>query len=124
MRSAVLRRITCVTAGLLGSASVDPHDTRIALAARGLARSEIRRAALVARGMDEHSKSGREAADQRLHHSEALCQTKAVSYAGHQARALAFCFWDDGDLAKRAANQGYLEERLIWAVVADLAGLR
>ena len=50
-----------------------------------------------------------------------MLETRSTSLAGHRARALAFCIWDDGELARRAMSSGFLEDRLLWAIVGNLA---
>ena len=52
-----------------------------------------------------------------------LCRRHAVTLAGHQARAISFALWDGGELAGRARVHGFLEDRLLAALVRDLAGL-
>ncbi len=52
-----------------------------------------------------------------------LCRRHAVTLAGHQARAISFALWDDGELSARASANGFLEDRLLAALVRDLAGL-
>ena len=50
-----------------------------------------------------------------------LCTEHATTLAGHQARAISFALWDGGELAYRADVQGFLEDRLLAALVRDLA---
>jgi len=52
-----------------------------------------------------------------------LCRLRATSLTGHGARAAAFALWDGGETAHRAALHGLLEDRLLAALVRDLAGL-
>jgi len=52
-----------------------------------------------------------------------LCTQHATTLAGHQARAISFALWDGGELADRAGASGFLEDRLLAALVRDLAGL-
>ena len=50
-----------------------------------------------------------------------LCRQHARSLADHRARAVAFTLWDGGELAHRAQAHGLLEDRLLSALVRDLA---
>lgn len=50
-----------------------------------------------------------------------LCRERASSLAGHRARAVAFALWDGGELAERAGAQGLLADRLLAALIRDLA---
>ena len=52
-----------------------------------------------------------------------LCREQACSLAGHRARAMAFALWDGGELAERAGAQGLLADRLLAAVIHDLANV-
>ncbi len=52
-----------------------------------------------------------------------LCRQRATTLAGHQARAISFALWDGGELADRARAHGLLEDRLLAALIRDLAGL-
>ncbi len=52
-----------------------------------------------------------------------LCRQRATTLAGHRARAISFALWDGGELADRARANGLLEDRLLAALVRDLAGL-
>ncbi len=52
-----------------------------------------------------------------------LCRQRATTLAGHQARAISFALWDGGELADRAHAYGLFEDRLLAALVRDLAGL-
>ena len=52
-----------------------------------------------------------------------LCTQRATTLAGHQARAISFALWDGGELTDRARASGFLEDRLLAALVRDLAGL-
>lgn len=52
-----------------------------------------------------------------------LCRERARSLAGHRARAMAFALWDGGELAERAGAQGLLADRLLAAVIRDLANV-
>src|SRR4051794_13493880 len=70
----VLRQVARITSRLLGSGATAPSDVRLALACRGFARSEQRRAALASRGLDEVWCSNRNAAVERSRHLEALCR--------------------------------------------------
>ena len=60
--------------------------------------------------------------DQQLPFLDALCEQRATTLAGHQARAIAFWLWDGGELAYRARQSGTLEDRILSALVLDLAG--
>lgn len=57
---------------------------------------------------------------------EQICARRATTLAGHRARAAAYWLWDGGELAwrARAAGEGSLDDRLLAALVADLAGTR
>ncbi len=59
--------------------------------------------------------------DEQRPHLDALCRQRARSLAGHRARAVAFTLWDGGELAHRAQAHGFLEDRLLSALVRDLA---
>jgi len=61
--------------------------------------------------------------DAQRPHLDLLCRLRATSLAGHRARAIAFALWDGGETAHRAALHGLLEDRLLAALVRDLAGL-
>ncbi len=52
-----------------------------------------------------------------------LCTRHATTLAGHQARAISFALWHGGELADRARAIGFLEDRLLAALVRDLADL-
>jgi len=52
-----------------------------------------------------------------------VCRLRATSLAGHRARAAAFAVWDGGETAYRAASQASLEDRVLAALVRDLAGV-
>ncbi len=54
---------------------------------------------------------------------DVICTQRATTLAGHQARAISFVLWDGGELAERASAAGFLEDRLVAALVRDLAGL-
>ena len=54
-------------------------------------------------------------------HLDRLCRQRARSLAGHRARAVAFALWDGGELAHLAEAQGFLADRLLAALVRDLA---
>ena len=54
---------------------------------------------------------------------DTICTQRATTLAGHQARAISFALWDGGELAERASAAGFLEDRLVAALVRDLAGL-
>ena len=53
---------------------------------------------------------------------DAICDTRANSLTAHRARAASFMLWDGGELAWRAATSGYLEDRLLSALMRDLVG--
>ena len=59
--------------------------------------------------------------DEQRPHLDALCRQHARSLAGHRARAVAFTLWDGGELAHRAAADSFLENRLLSALIRDLA---
>ncbi len=61
--------------------------------------------------------------DAQAPHLDQLCRKQAWSLAGHRARAMAFALWDDGELSRRAATQGFLANRLLTAMIHDLAGM-
>ena len=53
-------------------------------------------------------------------HLDRLCQGRAVSLAGHRARAAAFALWDAGELADLAEANRFPADRLLAALVRDL----
>ncbi len=59
--------------------------------------------------------------DKQAPHLNRLCRERAWGLAGHRARALAFALWDGGELAERAGAQGLLADRLLAALIRDLA---
>lgn len=59
--------------------------------------------------------------DEQAPHLDLVCRERAWSLAGHQARAIAFALWDGGEITERAATQGFLADRLLAALVRDLA---
>ena len=61
--------------------------------------------------------------DEQAPHLDQLCRERARSLGGHRARAMAFALWDGGELAERAGAQGLLADRLLAAVVRDLANM-
>ena len=52
---------------------------------------------------------------------EIICNTRATTLAGHTARAICFALWDGGETAYRAHDGGGFDDRLITALVRDLA---
>ena len=59
--------------------------------------------------------------DEQRPHLDQLCRQRARSLAGHRVRAIAFALWDGGELAHVAEAQGFLADRLLAALVRDLA---
>ena len=53
---------------------------------------------------------------------EEVCSLTATTLAGHRARASAYHLFDGGDLAWRSRASGAFEDRLLAAIVNDLAG--
>ena len=54
---------------------------------------------------------------------ESICKSRATTLAGHRARAICFALWDGGETAYRAYDGGGFDDRLITALVRDLAGV-
>lgn len=59
--------------------------------------------------------------DAQAPHLDLICQERAWGLPGHQARAMAFALWDGGELAHLAEAHGFLADRLLAALVRDLA---
>ncbi len=59
--------------------------------------------------------------NKQLSHLDLLCRQQARSLAGHRARAAAFALWDGGELARLAQANGFLADRLLAALIRDLA---
>ena len=55
---------------------------------------------------------------------ELICNTRATTLAGHTARAICFALWDGGETAYRAYDGGGFDDRLITALVRDLAHVK
>lgn len=58
---------------------------------------------------------------EQLPHLNALCRLRVRTPAGHAVRASAFLLRDGGKLACRAEVRMSLDDRLLWALVSDLA---
>ena len=54
---------------------------------------------------------------------EQLGNARAVTNDGHKARAAAFLAWNEGEIMGRADRDGLLEDRLLAAILLDLAEL-
>jgi len=61
--------------------------------------------------------------DEQALHLDLLCRERAWALAGHRARATAFALWDGGELVQRAEAHGFLADRLLAALIRDLAGV-
>lgn len=114
-RGILFRRLARVTAGMSG------RDARLAVASRGFARTELQEGALLEGSLGESSLASPNVVEARRRHVDALCGCRAHTLEGHRARALAFCIWDDGELPRRVAARDLLEDRLLWAILSDLA---
>ena len=114
-QTALYRELTRVAAGAKG------RDAPLAAASLGFARYEMQQVASCDLGAEMGPRGADAARDGRERHAAALCALPAHSLSGHRARALAFCIWDDGELARRATADSLLEDRLLWAVLSGLA---
>ena len=115
---ALYRELLRITAKVAGC------DVRLAMASLGFARAELQRTKFAEAENADDGLALKIIFDRRRRHVDALCTFKAKTHEGHRARALAVCIWDDGELARRALNNGSLEDRLFWAVLSDLAHRR
>lgn len=61
--------------------------------------------------------------DAQAPHLDQFCRERAWSLAGYWARTMACALWNDGELSRRAATQGFLANRLLTAMICDLAGM-
>lgn len=106
-------------------ASTDPDGPLLAACA-GFSNVERQRIALYDGPCRIEDDDVRDAAmtplmDQQLLFLNAMCAQRASGLAGHRARAIAFWLWDGGELAYRALQSNALEDRLLAALVRDLA---
>ena len=51
---------------------------------------------------------------------EHMCAARAVTTAGHRARALSYALWDAGELGYRASVGGATEDMILNAMIRDL----
>ena len=61
--------------------------------------------------------------DQQQVYLDAVCGQRATTQAGHQARAICVALWDGGEIGYRARVGGFVDDRLVAALLRDLAGL-
>lgn len=58
--------------------------------------------------------------DEQVAVLDAVCEARATTLTAHRARAASFFLWDGGELAWRAHADGFLEDRLLCALLRDL----